>query len=74
MVPFGMEPAFFSSFLASFFFLLPSDSGQAAMKRVLVIKQHEKENYKIEKAYAFLFSMEPEKRSTTWTTKKPEML
>ena len=57
-----------------FLFLLPSDSGQAAMKRVLAIKQHEKENHKTEKAYAFSLSMEPETRSTTWTTKKPEIL
>ena len=33
-----------------------------------------KEQTMIEKAYAFSLSMVPKMRSTTWTTRKPEML
>ena len=75
MVPLGMEPTFLSSFLASFFFsFFRVIQSKQLWSVLLAIKQHEKENHKIEKAYAFSLSMEPETRSTTWTTRKPEML
>ena len=75
MVPLGMEPAFLSSFLASFFFsFFRVIQAKQLWSVLLAIKQHEKENHKIEKAYAFSFSMEQETRSTTWTTRKPEIL
>ena len=71
MVPLWVEPAFLSSFLASFFFsFFRVIQAKQLWSVLLAIEQQEKENHKIEKAYAFSLSMEPKTRSTTWNNEE----